>query len=77
MTHCLFHHGIKALTADLHVRYTHAIPCDASLDIRAAITRSRRPLYHLRAELTQDGRRLAWAEAKFLARNEGAPLPGA
>ena len=77
MTHCLFHHGIKALTADLHVRYTHAIACDARLDLWAAITSRRPPLYQLRAEVSEEGRLMAWAEAKFLLRSEAAPWPGA
>lgn len=77
MTHCLFHHGIKAVTADLHVRYAHAIDCTARLDLWAAITSSRQPLYKLRAEISQEGRLMAWAEAKFLLRNEAAPWPGA
>lgn len=72
MTHCLFHHGIEALTADLHVRYAHPIPCDAGLDIWASMVTSRPPLYRLRAEISRDGRLMAWAEGKFLSRNEGA-----
>ena len=76
MTHCLFHHGIEAVTADLHVRYAHAISCDAGLAIWASMVESRPPLYRLRAEISQDGRLMAWAEAKFLIRNDGAPLSG-
>lgn len=68
MTHCLFHHGIKALTADLHIRYARAIACDASLNLWASIIASRPPLYRLRAEISQDGRLMAWGEAKFLDR---------
>lgn len=77
MTHCLFHHGIKALTADLHVRYAHAIDCEALLDLWAAIASRRPPLYQLRAEISQEGCLMAWAEAKFLLRREAAPWPGA
>ena len=73
MTHCLFHHGIEALTADLHVRYARSIPCEASLDIWAALIESRPPLYRLRAEVSLEGLLMAWAEAKFLIRNEGTP----
>ncbi|MFZ5427846.1 MAG: PaaI family thioesterase [Thermodesulfobacteriota bacterium] len=68
MTHCLFHHGIEALTADLHVRYAHAIPCDAVVELKARLVSSRNPLHVLRAEISLDGRLMAWGEAKFLNR---------
>ena len=29
MTHCLFHHGVVGLTAELRVRYLKPVPCDA------------------------------------------------
>jgi len=72
MTHCLFHRGVKALTADLHVRYLLAIPCDATMLITAALLGSRPPLHRLRAELRVDGTLMAWSEAKFLTCKERA-----
>jgi acyl-coenzyme A thioesterase PaaI-like protein len=66
MTHCLFHQQVKAVTGDLRVRFVHSIPCDALLDIRARILYSRPPLYRLKAEIAQDGRLMAWAEARFM-----------
>jgi uncharacterized protein (TIGR00369 family) len=68
MTHCLFHHGIQGLTADLHVRYVHPVSCDATLDIRAEILSSLPPLYRLKAEALHENRVMAWAEAKFMQR---------
>ncbi len=68
MTHCLFHQGIVALTADLHVRYIHAISCCACLEISALMLKCSPPLYRLRAEISQDGILMAWSEAKFLRR---------
>lgn len=73
MTHCLFHHGIEALTADLHIRYAQAIPCDARIDLWASIIARRPPLYRLRGEASVEGRLMAWAEAKFLVRCGEAP----
>ena len=66
MTHCLFHQQVKAVTGDLRVRFVRSIPCDALLDIRARILYSHPPLYRLRAEIVQDGRLMAWAEARFM-----------
>jgi acyl-coenzyme A thioesterase PaaI-like protein len=73
MTHCLFHHGVEAVTADLQVRYPHAIPCDAELVLRAVILSNKPPLYLLRAEATQHGRVMAWSKAKFLMLRTAAP----
>jgi uncharacterized protein (TIGR00369 family) len=69
MTHCLFHHGVQAVTGDLHVRFVKPVSCDASLEIRAWVLSSRPPLYRLRAEISQDQLIMAWAESKFLRRS--------
>jgi len=68
MTHCLFHHGVAGLTAELCVRYLKPVPCDAALEARAWLDRARPPLYRLGAELARDGQVLARAEASFLRR---------
>jgi uncharacterized protein (TIGR00369 family) len=68
MTHCLFHRGLRAFTADLHVRYVHSVPCDAEVDLKAWVVVPGPPIHRLRAELMLDGRIMAWAEAKFLQR---------
>lgn len=66
MTHCLFHRQVQAVTGELRVRFVRSIPCDALLDIRARILYSHPPLYRLKAEIVQDGRLMAWAEARFM-----------
>ena len=66
MTHCLFHRGIRALTADLRVRFYHSVPWDEDLVIRAWVKRSRPPLFLTGAELLQDDRVMAEAEGKFM-----------
>ncbi len=76
MTHCLFHHGVTALTGDLHVRYLRPIPCDASLAIRARLTKARPPVYRLRAELARDGEIMAWAEGSFVRRGDAGSVRG-
>lgn len=68
MTYCLFHHGVEGLTADLHVRFVHPVPCDASLEIRARALLIRPPVHRLRSEIILGERVLAWAEAKFMRR---------
>lgn len=66
MTHCLFHHGVQAVTGDLRVRFLRLVSCAAALDLRAWVLSSRPPLYNLRAELVHEKCVMAWAEAKFL-----------
>ncbi len=66
MTHCLFHRGVRALTADLRVRYREPVPCDAEVELVAWVVVPGPPVHRLRAELRRAGRVLAWAEAKFL-----------
>jgi acyl-coenzyme A thioesterase PaaI-like protein len=66
MTHCLFHHGISAVTGELKIRFVESIPCDAPLEIRAWITRAVPPLYVLKSEILLGERIPAWGEAKFM-----------
>lgn len=66
MTHCLFHYGIEAMTADLRVRFFRPIPCSHFLELRAMLLDTRRHLYKLRAELCCAGDVMAKAEGKFM-----------
>ncbi|WP_083608267.1 PaaI family thioesterase [Teredinibacter haidensis] len=66
MTHCLFHHNITAVTADLHIRFLVSVPCDQNIRLCAWITSSKSPLYRLKSELHVSGQLMAYAEAKFL-----------
>lgn len=67
MVNCLFLHNIKAMTADLRVRFLHAIPCNAKLVITAWITCAVSSLYELKAEVKVDGKTMARARGKFMA----------
>ncbi len=75
MTHCLFHHGIQAVTGDLHIRFVEPVPCRAALRIRALVQRATPPLYRLRAELLCDEHLMAWAEGRFMQRRPPRPDP--
>ena len=68
MTHCLFHHGVQAVTGDLHVRFVRSVSCHMAVDLCAWIVSVTPPLYRLRAELACEGTLIAWAEAKFMER---------
>ncbi len=69
MAHCLFHRGVQGVTGDLHVRFVQPVSCEATLDVRAHLVSAAAPLYYLKAELLDDGRIMAWAEATFMERS--------
>jgi acyl-coenzyme A thioesterase PaaI-like protein len=66
MTHCLFHNGIQAVTADLRVRFLKPVPCEALLDVKAWPISMRSPLYCVAAELLHKDEVMASAEGKFM-----------
>ncbi|MCK9294487.1 MAG: PaaI family thioesterase [Desulfobulbaceae bacterium] len=70
MTHCLFYHGVQALTGDLRVRFVKPVACTETLAIRAWIVSSCPPLYHLRSEIVIAGSTMARAKARFMQRRE-------
>ena len=66
MAHCLFQRGVRALTGELRVRYVRRVVSDATIGLRARVLSSKAGLFRLRAELVQQERVAAWAEAEFL-----------
>lgn len=66
MTHCLFHHQIEAMTADLQIRYLEPVPCAGTIDITARLTGQRRQIYELSAKLCVAGQVKARANARFM-----------
>jgi acyl-coenzyme A thioesterase PaaI-like protein len=72
MTNCLFAHGVTAVTAELKVRFRHPVVTKRPARVRAWITGTLRPLHELAAELVQNNRIMATAQAKFLEK----ALPG-
>ena len=76
MTHCLFHYQIEAMTADLQIRYIEPVPCAGAIDITARLTRQRRQIYELSAELCVTGQVKAHANAKFMRHKQLAKQSG-
>jgi acyl-coenzyme A thioesterase PaaI-like protein len=71
MTHCLFHHGVQAVTGDLRVRFLKPVPCKDLLHVRAWLLSATPPLFRVAAILVYGQRVMARAEAKFMQ----APVP--
>lgn len=72
MTHCLFAHGIIAMTAEMTVRFRHPILVDVPAQVRAVVADSQPPLHVLHARILQDGRLKARAVGKFVERRAHA-----
>lgn len=70
MTHSLFARHIRGYTARLNIRYRHPVEVEKEARVRAWINRCHQQLFELSAEVTQDGRVCAAADAKFF----GEPL---
>jgi len=66
MTNCLFAQGLAALTAELNVKYATPVRCGKPATVRAWVVSSFPPLHMLKAELTQEGKAVVTAEAKFM-----------
>jgi acyl-coenzyme A thioesterase PaaI-like protein len=67
MTHCLFHNGIVGVTGRLQVSFRGPVDLGRRAQLHARIESHVKKLYRLKAELVQDARAKATAEAKFLA----------
>lgn len=70
MTHCLFAHGIQGVTAELNVRYLHAVSAGAMLTLRASLQHAAHGLYQLEAEIAEAGVVKVTATGKFMKPNE-------
>jgi uncharacterized protein (TIGR00369 family) len=66
MTHCLFAHGIAAVTAELSVRFVAPVMTGQQVELTARLTETKRRTYRLEARLTCGARLMARATAKFL-----------
>ena len=66
MTHCLFHHGVQALTGDLQVRFLKPIPFSAEINLSAEIVGSHPPLYKLKSFAEVDRQLMARGTGKFM-----------
>jgi uncharacterized protein (TIGR00369 family) len=69
MTNVLFSTGVVAVTAELTVRFLAPVRLGCAAVVRGSITRATsRSLYYVGSEIEQDGRVVARASAKFVAR---------
>lgn len=70
MTHCLFAHGIQALTGELKVRYRKTVPLNRTITVSGRLTSSTGPLHCLEAQIMDGPTPLASATGKFMTADE-------
>ena len=74
MTNWLLIHNHPAVTAELKVRYRHPVASQMPAYVRARLVERSGPLFLMTAELSQQGRRMAIATAKFVANAASAKI---
>jgi len=76
MANCVLARGLEAYTVDLRLRFRGAVRIGIEATIRGEWLRSEGPLHLLQASLSQGGRTLVTARAKFFSgRPTGSPQP--
>lgn len=70
MTHCLFAHGIQAVTAELNVRYLEPVAAGEMLSVQARLESSAHGLHQLEGEIAVGGVVKARATGKFMDLHE-------
>ena len=75
MVHCLFAHGVTAVTAEMTVRFLREVPIDCDVRLGATLNGERHGVFQLTASLSRAGTRLCVARGKF-CRSVGRQAPG-
>ncbi len=70
MANCLLHLNIKAMTGELKVRFLQPVKYDSVLSIKAWLTASLPPLYHLKSEIRVNDTLVCRASARFMEKEE-------
>lgn len=66
MIHCLFVHGIKAVTGKLKLRFPRPVEMGVAAIVRATLVMNSPPAFELKAEISQAGTVRATTEALFV-----------
>ncbi len=66
MIHCLFVHGIKAVTGKLKLRFPRPVEMGVAAIVRATLVMNSPPAFELKVEISQAGTVRATTEALFV-----------
>jgi acyl-coenzyme A thioesterase PaaI-like protein len=70
IVHCLFARGIAGVTAELTLRYLHAVRVNDAVAVRGWVESCRHGVYFCKAEILQRARVAVRASARFMAPRE-------
>jgi|GEM_PF-2546658 len=76
MTECLVNLGIRGITARMNIRYRRPVDIGSEAIVEARLVRVADPLYVVQAELHQNGRVRAVADAKFYGQSAAEARAG-
>ena len=65
MVHCLFARGVRAVTAEMTVRFLREVPVDSDVSVAANLIGERHGVFQMAASLSRAGTRFAIAKGKF------------
>jgi acyl-CoA thioesterase FadM len=74
MDNCLFAQDMTAVTAELKVRFRHALELEKHAIVKAWIKTNSNTLYILEAEIVQDGQIKASTTGKFVSKPDLADI---
>ena len=66
MVHCLFYNGVKAVTADMNIRFLQSVPCTAEIDLYGELVERKCSLFYMKSEIIFDGKLMTRATARFM-----------
>ncbi len=76
MTECLVNLGVRGITARLNIRYRRPVDVGVEAVVQARLVRADGPLYVVHAELRQNGKIRALADAKFYGQSPADAAAG-
>lgn len=70
MVHCLFYQKIKAVTADMKVRFHKPIPINLMLDLYGEMVSNKRTLFYMKSYIYCNDELMVEASARFMQTKE-------
>ncbi len=66
MVHCLFYHKVKAVTADMNVRFHKPIPINLILDLYGEMVSGKRTLFYMKSGIFCNDELMVESNARFM-----------
>lgn len=70
MVHCLFYKRIKAVTADMNVRFHKPIPINLMLDVYGELIEMKRTIFYMKSSIFCNDELMVEATARFMQTKE-------